>query len=350
MPTHRTCAPLQSLSTVEGRFRCIGHVEGEGGPWHYAFVSTAAVQVEELSHSYGERRALDGVSFSIGRGEVFGLLGPNGSGKTTIFRVLSTLMRPSGGIARIFGADIEREPEIVRRSLGVVFQQPSIDPVLTVLENLRHHGRLYGVGGSELGQRCDEVLDRLGLVDRAQDSVETLSGGLQRRVELAKALLHRPRLLLLDEPSTGLDPGARRDLGRQLMELRDADGVTVVLTTHYMEEAERCDRVGIMNEGVLARIDTPTALKESVGGDVVVVEADDVVDLQRRIRERFDVEAVAVDGVLRIEQPRGHELIRDLVEAFPDAARTVTFGKPTLEDAFIHITGRKLWEPSEVVA
>jgi len=306
-----------------------------------------AVEVEHLTHRFGDRVAVDDLSLTVASGEIFALLGPNGSGKTTMFRVLSTLLEPSGGRVRIFGADTASEAEAVRRSFGVVFQRPSVDPKLTVLENLRHHGRLYGVSGAELSSRCDEMLGRVGLADRAGDSVETLSGGLQRRVELAKALLHRPRLLLLDEPSTGLDPGARREFNRHLADLRDRDGVTILLTTHYMEEAERCDRVGIMDSGKLVRVDTPAALKESVGGDVVVVQGLDLSELGNRIRDRFGVEATPVDGALRIERERGHELVQQLVDAFPDDVQSVTFGKPTLEDAFIHITGRRLWEGGE---
>ncbi len=309
-----------------------------------------AIQVKDLTHRYGDRSALDRVSFSVDSGEIFGLLGPNGSGKTTMFRILSTLVRPTSGDVEVFGSDVRLDPESVRRSFGVVFQRPSVDPKLTVMENLRHHGRLYGFRGTELRTRCGEMLDRVGIADRAGDRVETLSGGLQRRVELAKGLLHKPRLLLLDEPSTGLDPGARRDFNRHLVDLRDRDGVTIVLTTHYMEEAERCDRVGIMSEGRLVKIDSPLSLVESVGGDILVIQAEDAVALQGRIREKFQIEPVAVDGVLRIERPRGHELVREIVDAFPDEVKTISFGKPTLEDAFIHITGRKLWGATEEAA
>ncbi|MGH7785477.1 MAG: AAA family ATPase, partial [Candidatus Binatia bacterium] len=175
------------------------------------------------------------------------------------------------------------------------------------------------------------------------DRVDTLSGGLQRRVELAKGLLHEPRVLLLDEPSTGLDPAARREFTRYLLELRERDGVTVVLTTHYLEEAERCDRVGIMHDGRLIQLDTPDALKAAVGGDVVVIHPLDAAALQARVRERFGVDLSLVDGALRAERPRGHEFLRELVEAFPGEVRSVTFGRPTLEDVFIHLTGQRLW-------
>ena len=325
-------------------------IEGSAWTWQDAPDVANAIEVENLTHRFDERVAVDDVSLTVAAGEIFALLGPNGSGKTTMFRILSTLLRPTSGTIRIFGADLAADPESVRRSFGVVFQKPSVDPKLTVMENLRHHGRLYGLSGSELGGRCDEMLERVGLSDRSGDSVETLSGGLQRRVELAKGLLHRPRLLLLDEPSTGLDPGARREFNRHLGDLRDADGVTVVLTTHYMEEAERCDRVGIMDAGKLVRVDSPAALKASVGGDVVVVQATDLEGLGGRIRERLGVDSTAVDGALRIERERGHELVRQLVDEFPDEVQSVTFGKPTLEDAFIHVTGRRLWESGEEVA
>ena len=312
-------------------------------------MTVPAIQAVGVTHRYGDRVALDSVSFSVAAGEIFGLLGPNGSGKTTMFRILSTLLRPAAGSIRVFGDDLASDPESARRSFGVVFQRPSVDAKLSVLENLRHHGRLYGIGGAELARRCAEMLDRFGLSERSGDRVETLSGGMQRRIELAKGLLHKPRLLLLDEPSTGLDPAARRDFNRHLADLRERDGVTIVLTTHHMEEAERCDRVGVMNEGRLVRVDTPLSLVESVGGDVIVVHAEDVASLDARIREKFHVEPTRVDNVLRIERPRGHELVRDIVEAFPGEVKTITFGKPTLEDAFIHVTGRRLWESAEEV-
>jgi ABC-2 type transport system ATP-binding protein len=209
-----------------------------------------------------------------------------------------------------------------------------------------HHGHLYGLGGARLRARITEVLADLDLTDRTSDLVETLSGGLARRTELARGLLHAPELLLLDEPSTGLDPGARRDFAQLLRALRDRGGVTVVLTTHYMEEAERADRVAVLHEGSLVALGTPDELKRSVGGDVVVIEAEAPRDLRDKVRARFGLEAQLVDGTLRVERSRGHELVRDVVEAFPGEVRSVTFGRPTLEDVFIHVTGRRFWEGS----
>ena len=301
------------------------------------------MEVASLRHLYGSREALGGISFSVSRGEIFALLGPNGGGKTTLFKILSTLLTASSGNVRVFGHDVVNEPGAVRRHLGVVFQHPSLDPKLTVMENLRHHGHLYGVHGTSFRDQARMVLDRMGLTDRARELVETLSGGLQRRTELAKALMHRPDLLLLDEPSTGLDPGARRDFTDYLTRLRDHDGVTVLLTTHILSEAERCDRVGILHRGCLVALGSPGELKARLGGDVVVVQAVNPPELQVKLRERFGCEPLMVDGVLRIERPRGHEFVREVMEAFPGEVQSVTFGRPTLEDVFIHLTGQRLW-------
>ena len=308
-------------------------------------MSADAIRIEQLRHVYpgrgSERVALDNVTFGIRTGEVFGLLGPNGGGKTTLFKILSTLMRPTSGTATIFGDSVVDRPAVVRRHLGVVFQHPSLDGKLSVAENLTHHGHLYGLSGVDLRDRTRALLNRLGLGDRARDRVETLSGGLQRRTELAKALLHRPPLLLLDEPSTGLDPGARRDFMQYLRELRDQDGITIVLTTHYMEEAERCERIAILHQGKLVSVASPSELKQQVGGDVVVVQSTDPTQLARKIRDRFACEPALIDGRLRIERANGHELLRDVVAAFPEEVTHVTYGKPTLEDVFIHLTGHQ---------
>ena len=302
-----------------------------------------AVEVDGLRRSYGSREALAGLTFDVQAGELFAILGPNGGGKSTLFRILATLLPPSAGIARVGGFDVRTQAREVRRRIGVVFQHASVDGKLTVEENLRHQGHLYGMRGADLTRRIAELLDRFGLGERRGDLVERLSGGLARRAELAKGLLPRPSVMLLDEPSTGLDPGARRDLLQYLRRLRDDDGMTVVLTTHYLEEAERCDRVGVIDRGRLVALDAPAALTAAVGGDVVVVQPSDVDALRAKVRQRFGLEGVRVDGTLRLEHARGHELVRDLVEAFPDDVHSITFGKPTLEDVFVRLTGRHLF-------
>lgn len=305
---------------------------------------TAAVDTHDLRHHYGERTALDGVSFEVPEGSIFGVLGPNGGGKTTTFRILSTSMLPAGGTARVLGHDVVREAAAVRRSIGVVFQSPSLDKRLRVRENLIHAGHLYGLSGAGLRRRCDEVLGRVGLSDRAHDVVDSLSGGLKRRVELAKGLLHEPRVLLLDEPSTGLDPGARKDMWDYLRELRAQSGVTVVLTTHLMEEAERCDHLIILDHGKIVASGAPDVLREEIGGDVLTIEADTgAEELSREIATRFDVEVQLVDQRIRIERKAGHLFLTELMEAFPGRVSAVVLGKPTLEDVFIRRTGHRFW-------
>jgi ABC-2 type transport system ATP-binding protein len=300
-----------------------------------------AVEIDRLSFSYKERRALDDLSFVIERGEIFGLLGPNGSGKTTLFKLLSTLLPLQSGKARILDCDLRAETSALRRRLGVVFQHPSVDRKLTVSENLMHHGHLFGLKGEYLRERSAAMLSWLALTERASDLVETLSGGLQRRVELAQAFLHQPELLILDEPSSGLDPSARREFLNYVSRLRDEQGVTVVLTTHYLEEAERCDRLGILHEGKLVALAPPSELKSRVGGDVVVINAKNLETLRQQLQLRMRTQAALVGGTLRIERPRGHEFVRDVVEAFGEQVELITFGKPTLEDVFVHLTGHR---------
>jgi ABC-2 type transport system ATP-binding protein len=303
-----------------------------------------AIAVEKLTFRYGDRTALDGVTFSVSSGAIFGLLGPNGGGKTTLFQILSTVRAPASGTARIFGVDVARQPHEVRRRIGVVFQAASLDRKLTAAENLRHQGHLYGLSGRRLRERLQELLDRVGLSGRAGDRVETLSGGMQRRLEVAKGLLHKPSLLLLDEPSTGLDPGGRRDLWQYLSHLRDAGGVTILITTHLLEEAERCDRLGILDRGRLICEGTPDELKKQIGGDVIILGVRDPEAVKRQVEERFALPATTMNGTVRIERERGHEFIAQLVEAFPSQIDSVTVSKPTLEDVFIRQTGHRLWE------
>jgi ABC-2 type transport system ATP-binding protein len=311
---------------------------------------STAVQAANLIHEYPvrgkgiPRRALDGVSFDVQRGEIFALLGPNGGGKTTLFKILSTAFSPTSGTAAIFGYDIRKQADEVRQRIGVVFQNPSLDKKLTVIENLRCHGQMYGLRGKELNERVAEMMERLAVVDRASHLVETLSGGLARRVELAKGLLHRPELLILDEPSVGLDPGARHDLWLYLQRLRDKEGVTVLVTTHLIDEGDRSNRVLVLNQGKIVALDTPAALKEQIGGDVISIATKEPDRLIGKIKDKFGITPTSFNGTLRIEKQAGHAFISQVVDAFPEMIEAVNLSKPTLEDVFIARTGHRFWE------
>ncbi|HVT59090.1 MAG TPA: ATP-binding cassette domain-containing protein [Thermoanaerobaculia bacterium] len=300
------------------------------------------VEARGVEFSYRGRRALAGVSFRVLEGELFGFFGPNGGGKSTLFRLLATLARPASGSIELLGLDLVRQPAEVRRRLGVVFQSPSLDLQLTCGENLLHQGHLYGLHGRALAERIAAVLGRFGLADRWRDRAAALSGGLRRRLEIAKALLHRPRLLLLDEPSTGLDPGARSELWVVLESLR-REGVTVLLTTHFMEEGERCDRLVLLDRGRVVAEGTPAALEQEIGGDVVTLTGPDPERLARELAERYPELAPAVhDGAVRLTRQRAHEFVARLVEALPGRIDSVTVARPTLEDVFLRHTGSRL--------
>jgi len=302
-----------------------------------------ALSIAGLKHRYGDRDSLQGVSFSVADGDLFALLGPNGGGKTTLFRIISTLLKPTEGSVEVFGVDAVKRPAEARRAMGIVFQSPAVDPWLTVLENLRHHGYLYGLSGNRLGRAMERALERFGLTPRAHERAGTLSGGLRRRLELAKALLPEPRLLILDEPSTGLDPSARRDLIRELIRLRDDAGTTVVLTTHLMDEAAACDRVGILHQGRLVGIGSPAALMETIGGEVITITAaGDAKQLRDAIAQRFDVEPTVIDDRVRLERRRAHEFVPAVVEAFPGEIASISVGRPTLDDVYVHHTGKSI--------
>lgn len=305
-----------------------------------------AVEAKDLVHDYpakrktAARRALNGVSFSVAEGELFGLLGPNGGGKSTLFRILATSFAPTSGAAAILGHDLIADPASVRPFLGVVFQYPSLDNKLTVRENLVHGGRLYGLSGAPLASRIDEMLHRYRLTTREGDACGTLSGGLRRRVELAKSLLHKPKVVLLDEPSTGLDPAARQDLWEHLLTLK-TEGATILTTTHLMDEGDRCDRVAILDQGKIVAMGAPAALKAEIGGDVIIVETNEAKSLSDDINKRFSVKTEVYGDQIRLERPAGHAFIPQLVEAFPGRLRTVSLSRPSLEDAFLHHAGRR---------
>jgi ABC-2 type transport system ATP-binding protein len=296
------------------------------------------VSISHLTYAYGDRVAVNDLSLTVNRGEIFGFLGPNGSGKTTLFRILSTLIPAPAGSVKLFGVDAVTCMNDIRRRIGVVFQSPSLDKQLTAEENLRHHGHLYGLHGIDLENRIRMQLAKVGLTDRARERVNGFSGGMRRRVELAKGLLNDPQVLLLDEPSTGLDPGARIDLWKALQDIQGA-GVTILLTTHLMDEADRCSRLAIMMSGKLIALDTPNALKDRIGGDVITITSSDPAQLEMVLKDKLSIAPRRMENLLRIEQARGHEFVPRIIEAAPGLVESISVGKPTLEDVFIGLTG-----------
>ncbi len=310
-------------------------------------MSQPVVEVEDLAYRYRRREALRGVSFTVRSAEIFGLLGPNGGGKTTLLQILATLRLPASGSARIGGIDVARRPGEARRRIGVVFQHPSLDLCLTARENLRHQGHLYGLRGDDLGRRIERGLERAGVPERADERAGALSGGLRRRVELAKGLLHRPPVLLLDEPTSGLDPGGRRDYWAQLRQMRHDEGTAAVVATHLMEEAEGCDRLAILDRGVVVALGAPETLRGEIRGDIVSLEARDPAQLATEIARRFGEKAAVIDGRVRIERHDGAAFVPRLAEAFPGLIRSITVGRPTLEDVFVQRTGHRFPDAPE---
>jgi ABC-2 type transport system ATP-binding protein len=307
---------------------------------------TPALSVEGVGHRYGARQALEHVNFSVPAGQIFGLLGPNGGGKTTLFRLVATLLPPQTGVIAVAGADVATQPQLVRRKLGVTFQSASLDGKLTVRENLLHQGHLYGLAGSKLRDRMDGVLRQVGLGERRSELVDKLSGGMKRRTELAKSLLHQPEVLLLDEPSTGLDPGARRDLWDTLENLRQA-GTTVLVTTHLMEEAEHCDSLGILDRGRLVAHGSPGELKQSLGGDCLTIRSPHVERLAGVVERAFQISTRIAGEELRIESPRAGEVMCALVADHRGDLTSVSLAQPSLEDVFLKRTGHRFWEVEE---
>ncbi len=301
------------------------------------------VSVNHLKLNYGEQRALEDVSFEVAAGELFGILGPNGSGKSTMFRVLATIETPQAGTANIAGLNVVTQAQEVRKRIGVVFQTQSLDKYLTVAENLTSQGHLFGMSGAKLKSRISDLLERLQISDRRDSILKTLSGGMKRRVEIAKALLHEPQVLLMDEPTTGLDPVARMELWKYVDELRRQTGVTVVVTTHLLEEAERASRLMLMHMGVSVLQGTPRELKASIPGDVVLLESADPESLRQGIFLHFDKQKCTVfDNYVRTIVPDGPKFVVEAAAAFQTAVQGISYHKPTLEDVFMKETGARL--------
>jgi ABC-2 type transport system ATP-binding protein len=306
----------------------------------------AIITVDGLWKRYGSLDAVKGVTFDVGEGEIFGFLGPNGAGKTTTIKVLATLLLPSAGRVTLNGFDVVTRPIDVRKSIGIVFQDPSLDDRLSAEQNLWFHAMLYGVPRDVAAARIDETLRIVELADRRASQVRTFSGGMKRRLEIARGLLHYPRVLFLDEPTIGLDPQTRSRIWEFVRGLRAREGVTIFMTTHYMEEAEHCDRIGIIDHGELVALDTPGALKRSVGGDVITLKSSRPDALASALTERFGAPTRLADGQVLVEREGGAEFVPQVVSAFPGLIESVTVQPPTLDDVFLKLTGHAIREES----
>ncbi len=302
-------------------------------------MSEPAVAVRGLVKRFGDVEAVRGIDLDVAAGETFGFLGPNGAGKSTTISMLCTLLRPDGGEARVAGHDVVRERDAVRRSIGLVFQDPTLDGYLTAEQNLRFHAELYGVPKAAVPERMRLVLDLVGLWERRGSLVSTFSGGMKRRLEIARGLLHAPRVLFLDEPTVGLDPQTRSSIWGYIRELKQAEDITIFLTTHYMDEAENCDRIAIVDRGELIALDTPAALKASVGKDRVQLQVEDADAAIGALRERFGLEATIAEGAVTVAVEGGEQFVPRLFAELGVPIRGVSVARPSLDDVFMSYTG-----------
>jgi ABC-2 type transport system ATP-binding protein len=306
-----------------------------------------AIKVDDLRKSFGELEAVRGVDFEVDAGEVFGFLGPNGAGKTTTINMLCTLAKPTAGSATVAGHDVVRERDDVRRNIGLVFQDPTLDGYLTAAQNLRLHAELYGVQSALVEPRMRQVMEMVGLWERRDTPVQTFSGGMRRRLEIARGLMHSPRVLFLDEPTLGLDPQTRSSIWRYIGELRESERITIFMTTHYMDEAEMCDRIAIMDSGRIVALDTPEALKAEVGADRVRIETDDNEAAIAALAENFGVEGRLAEGAVIFHVAGGEEFIPRLFAGFGIPIRAVSVSRPTLDDVFMSHTGTTIRDAEE---
>jgi ABC-2 type transport system ATP-binding protein len=302
----------------------------------------SVIQVQELAKKFGDFTAVAGISFEVEEGEFFGFLGPNGAGKTTTINILATLLRPTSGRAQLAGHDILTQPNQVRQSIGMVFQDASLDDRLTAEENLQFHAMLYQVPKRVRAERMDQVLEIVGLTDRRHSLVRTFSGGMRRRLEIARGLLHYPKVLFLDEPTAGLDPQTRKAIWDHIRRLREQIGITVFMTTHYLDEAENCGRIAIIDHGTIQALDSPAALKRRVGGDVVIVAGDPA--LEQDLGQRYGVAVQKVDSVFHFQVTSGAEFVPRVVMDFKDRVKSIQVKQPSLDDVFLQLTGRAIRE------
>jgi len=302
----------------------------------------AAIEVRGLVKRFGDHVAVDGIDLDVRAGETFGFLGPNGAGKSTTINIMCTLLKASEGTARIAGFDVAAERDAVRQRIGLVFQDPTLDQDLTAEQNLRFHAELYGIARSVTPQRIAAVLDLVDLADRARDRVLTFSGGMRRRLEIARGLLHAPAVLFLDEPTVGLDPQTRASVWEYLGQLRDQTGLTIFLTTHYLDEAENCDRIAIIDHGSIVALDTPSALKAQVGKDRVQLHTEDNPAAITRLAEQWKLDAAIHDDAVTFSVPCGEEFVPELFAELGVAIRSVNVSRPSLDDVFMAHTGRTI--------
>ncbi len=306
-----------------------------------------AIVVRELAKDFGEVKAVRGVDFEVATGEVFGFLGPNGAGKTTTINMLCTLAKPTAGSATVAGHDVVTERDDVRRNIGLVFQDPTLDGYLTGEQNLKLHAELYGVQSQLVAPRMQQVMTMVGLWDRKDSPVATYSGGMRRRLEIARGLMHSPRVLFLDEPTIGLDPQTRRSIWTYIRELKQREEITIFMTTHYMDEAEWCDRIAIMDHGEIVALDAPETLKEQVGTDRVTIHTDDDQAAIAAIRERFGIEAKVSEGAVTFGVPGGEEFVPRLFAELGIPIKAVSVSRPTLDDVFMSYTGTSIRDAEE---
>ncbi len=316
--------------------------------------ATQAITVESLHKQFGDFEAVKGVSFEVGAAEVFGFLGPNGAGKSTTINMLCTLLTPTSGKASVAGHDVVRERDDVRRNIGLVFQDPTLDGYLTAAQNLKLHAELYGVPTNLVAPRMEQVLKMVGLWDRRDGQVMAFSGGMRRRLEIARGLMHSPRVLFLDEPTIGLDPQTRRSIWTYIRQLQEREEITIFMTTHYMDEAEWCDRIAIMDQGQIVALDTPERLKAGVGADRVTIQTDDNEAAITALRERLGIQALIAEGAVTFRIESGEQFVPRLFAEFdparnPDlpAISGVSVSRPTLDDVFMSFTGSTIRDAEE---
>jgi len=316
-----------------------GAVSSDGGTALAPRVQDAVISVSGLTKQYGEVQAVRGIDFTVARGETFGFLGPNGAGKTTTIKILCTLANATSGTALVAGHDARTDRDSVRRNIGLVFQDTTLDTYLTAEQNLRFHAELYGVPKAAVAPRMRQVMDMVGLWDRRDSLVSTYSGGMQRRLEIARGLLHAPRVLFLDEPTVGLDPQTRSSIWTYINDLKRREDITIFLTTHYMDEAENCDRIAIIDHGKIVAIDTPEALKASVGKDRVQIHTEDDAAAIAALADTFGIEAAMHEGAVTFSVPAGEQFVPRLFAEFSVPIRSVSVSRPSLDDVFMSYTG-----------